>query len=170
MPDNPFVSTAELTSARLGEIAAATPGVIGAARWFWWIVGLSLVNTILAHTGSDRTFIIGLGFTLVTDMLFQSLRPVAFAIDALALAFFFVMGRYASKGYLWAFLVGGIAYACDAVIYLIFQDFMSLAFHGWALFSLYTGATALRRALKAADSLGPEPGATNPPGLPTSSP
>ena len=46
-------------------VAQSEPEVMSGASWFWWIAGLSLVNSIMTHSGSDTGFIIGLGFTLV---------------------------------------------------------------------------------------------------------
>ncbi len=43
-------------------VAQAEPEVMSGASWFWWIAGLSLVNSIMTHSGSDTGFIIGLGF------------------------------------------------------------------------------------------------------------
>jgi hypothetical protein len=37
------------------------------ASWFFWIAGLSLVNTIMIFMGSDRTFVVGLGVTQVAN-------------------------------------------------------------------------------------------------------
>lgn len=131
-------------------IAAAQPEIVSGARWFWWIAGLSLVNTVLMHTGANTTFVIGLGFTLIADAVFQELKPIAFAIDALALGFFFAMGWFATKGRLWAFYTGIACYTLDALIYLYFQDWMPLAFHGLALFYMIKATITLRSAIQVA--------------------
>jgi hypothetical protein len=158
MADNPFTTSATtppLVSAApaaldYAAIARSDPQIISGARWFWWIAGLSLVNTVLIHSGSDTSFVIGLGFTLVADAIFQAIKPIAFAIDALALGFFFAMGWFAGKGRLWAFLVGIVCYVLDAGIYLFFQDWMSLAFHALALVYLAKATISLRGAIQAA--------------------
>ena len=129
-------------------IVTANPSIASAARWFWWIAGLSVINSVLIHSGSETSFLAGLGFTLVADAVFQAYKPVAFVIDTLAVSFFFVIGLMALRGYRWAFLVGGILYALDACIYLALQGWLSVAFHGWALFSIWTGGTLLHRTVK----------------------
>ena len=91
MSYNAFVSP-QTRQVNKAAIAAGTPGVASAARWFWWIAGLSLVNTILVHSGSETSFVIGLGFTLIADYVFQSMKLIAFAVDALALGFFVFIG------------------------------------------------------------------------------
>jgi len=143
-------------------IAAGTPGVASAARWFWWIAGLSLVNTVLIHGGSDTSFVLGLGFTVVADVAFSTLKLVAFALDALAIGFFVFMGWLALRGHFWAFLVGAAAYALDALIYLLAGDMLPLAFHGFALFFIVRGAWALRGAIISAE-ISARDGPTPPP-------
>jgi hypothetical protein len=153
MSDNVFVQPQATFTPNKQDIAAAAPGVQGAARWFWWIAGLSVVNTVLIHSGSDTSFVVGLGFTLFADVLFKSVKAVAFCIDAVAILIFFLMGRYALRGQLWAFVVGGLVYAGDALIYLYFRDFMPLAFHAFALFQIGRGAFTLRTCLRDAETL-----------------
>jgi len=149
MADNPFTKT-ETTPLDRALIAQSEPTVLSGASWFWWIAGLSVVNSVLIHSGSDTSFVIGLGFTLVVDAMLKGYLLVAVAIDAVALAIICGLGFYARKGYLWAFVTGIVLYALDALIYLAFQDWMSVAFHGLALFYLFRGAKALHAALKEA--------------------
>lgn len=131
-------------------VAQSEPEVMSGASWFWWIAGLSLVNTIMIHSGSDTGFIIGLGFTLLVDAMFREYQLVAFIIDALAIGTILGLGFFARKGHVWAFVVGIVFYTLDAGIYLLGQDWMAVAFHGLALFYLFRGAMKLRTALKAA--------------------
>lgn len=171
MPESPFVQPQQLTAEDKKVAVETTPGVANGAKWFWWIAGLSLVNTVLIHSGSDTSFVVGLGFTLMADAVFQSVKAIAFAIDAVALGFFFLMGFMSLRGHFWAFIVGAVVYAGDALIYLYFQDFMSVAFHGLALFYIVKGAVALRAALKDAQQAPTEgsmatPVAPPPPELP----
>jgi hypothetical protein len=126
---------------------AANPLVQSGARWFWWIAGLSLVNTALFHSGSNTNFVIGLGITAVADSLFQNTKPIAFAIDFLVIGFFFLMGLQARKGRLWAFVVGAVVYGLDALLYVRFADWMPVGFHALALFFIIRGAMALRASL-----------------------
>jgi hypothetical protein len=149
MAENEF--TAPITPAvDKALIAASNDQITGGARWFWWIAGLSLVNTVLLHSGSDTSFVIGLGFTLLADAIFQSLKPVAFAIDALAIGAIFALGWFAGKGHAWAFITGIVLYALDALIYVTMQSWMSVGFHVFALFFIGRGLMQLRADLKAA--------------------
>ncbi len=150
MSENSFTQPLPADTIDRAALAQAHPEIAGGARWFWWIAGLSLVNTILIHSGSNTSFVIGLGFTLLADSLLQAIKPVAFAIDLVALGFFFAMGRFALRGHLWAFVTGIVFYLLDALIYLYFQDWMPVAFHGLALFYLIRAATRLRTEIAAA--------------------
>lgn len=150
---NPFLETTSAAPVApvidRKAILTANPGIISSARWFYWIAGLSIVNSVLTHSGSETSFVAGLGFTLVVDAVFQSLKPVAFVIDALAVAFFIAMGALAVRGHRWAFLVGGVLYAMDAVIYVLLQAWFPVIFHAWALLSLWVGGMHLHREIKA---------------------
>ncbi|HRG54889.1 MAG TPA: hypothetical protein PLG56_02540 [Lacunisphaera sp.] len=160
MADNPFTtaqtplpsgsapSHAPIVNKAL--VAQADPVVMSGASWFWWIGGLSVVNTIMLHSGSDTGFIIGLGFTMVIDAMFREYQLVAFIVDALAIGTILALGFFARKGHFWAFVTGIVLYTLDAGIYLLVQDWMAVAFHGLALFYLVRGARKLRAALKAA--------------------
>ncbi|HSH87492.1 MAG TPA: hypothetical protein VK958_09620 [Methylophilus sp.] len=128
-------------------IAKATPGVIGSARWFWWIAGLSIVNTVLIHSGSDTSFIVGLGFTLVADAVFREIMAIALILDVMAIGVFIALGFFAQKGHLWAFITGGILYLFDGLIYVYFQDWLPVAFHAYVLYSLFSGFKTLKTAL-----------------------
>jgi hypothetical protein len=145
------VSAEQPTVAASSEaIAAGLPTVISGARWFWWIVGLSIVNIVMFQSGSNTSFVIGLGMTSVSDAIFADAKAIGFAIDAVVLGFFGLMGLYAQRGKLWAFYLGTVVYILDALIYLYFEDWMSVAFHGLVIFYLVKGAAALREGLKAA--------------------
>jgi CubicO group peptidase (beta-lactamase class C family) len=163
MAENPFTDAAAAKPAALNypEIAKSNAEIGSGANWFYWIAGLSLVNSVLTHGGSDTSFVIGLGFTLIADNLFKELAVIAYVIDALALAFFIGMGWFAGKGRFWAFVTGMVFYTLDAGIYLMFQDWMPFGFHVLALFYMGRGAMKLREAIKAAQN--PAPAAAPPP-------
>ncbi len=155
MAENPFTKP-ETTPVDRSLVALSEPEVMRGANWFWWIAGLSVVNTVMIHSGSDRTFVIGLGFTLMADAIFKDYLLIALAIDVIALGIVAGFGFFARKGHLWAFAIGIVLYGLDALIYVFLQDWMSVAFHGLALFYMVRGALQLRIALKAAAEPQPE--------------
>ena len=86
--------------------------------------------------------------TFFADALFAGAKIIGFAVDALILGFFFLMGLHASRGKLWAFYVGAAVYVVDALIYVAFGDWMSVGFHAFALFFIVKGAMSLRASLQ----------------------
>jgi len=140
------VSDSESTrvAAQLSPQAAADFARIdSSARWFWWIAGLSLINTVMTLSGSQTSFVMGLGFTLVSDAIFAGNHAVALVIDALALGFFVLMGVMALRHKLWAFYLGTAMYVLDAVIYVLAGDWVPVAFHGLAVYFIALGAMKL---------------------------
>ncbi|MES3025834.1 MAG: hypothetical protein V4857_30005 [Pseudomonadota bacterium] len=123
--------------------ATVPAGVQSAARWFWWIAGLSLVNTVMAMSGSHGGFVMGLGFTALVDGLLADQKVIGLAFNAAVIGFFVFLGLQGVRGKLWAFWVGIALYTLDALIYLMVEDWMPVAFHGLAIFFLVTGAIAL---------------------------
>lgn len=123
---------------------SADPVVRAAARWFWWIGALSLVNTAMFHAGSNTHFVVGLALTQLTDAVLAGQTPVALAVAAVVIAFYGVVGLVAGRGRLWAFYAGLAVYLLDAALEFWFQDWMSLGFHALAIFYIVKGVMRLR--------------------------
>ena len=136
--------------------AAASPGINAAAlaqaksgaSWFYWIAGLSLVNSISAFTGSDWRFILGLGITQLIDAFGQGIegagRFIALGLDIVAAGVLVLFGVFGGKGHLWAFVVGMVLFALDGVIFLLAQDWIGVAFHAFVLYCLFRGFQGCR--------------------------
>lgn len=125
--------------------------------WFFWIAGLSLINSVVIHTGGNLNFVVGLGFTAIVDTLFRSatlyLPMLAYFFDAIALGLFVLFGYFARKGKIWAFITGFVLYALDAVIYVVLPDspeWLPIGFHAFVLFSIWGGWQAARKLQRAA--------------------
>jgi len=121
----------------------------GGGSWFYWIAGLSLVNSALALSGSGTRFILGLGITQIFDELAKGMGSgsglaVAVVLDLLASAVFVFFGVFANKRHTWSFIVGMALYALDGLIYLIAQDWLGVGFHAFVLFCLFRGFKACR--------------------------
>lgn len=120
--------------------------------WFFWIAGLSLINSIATHSGSQFSFVVGLGFTMIVDTVLNAAgtigQLVAVAIDAAVLGTFVLFGVFARRGHIWAFVCGFILYTLDALIFVLLPDeidILPVAFHGFVLFCLWNGLMAARR-------------------------
>ncbi len=128
------------------------------ANWFYWIAGLSLVNSVIFALGSTVSFLGGLGFTLVMDVFVNALidegapaamRGVSIIFNFVLVAIFAFLGYYAGKGMRAAFIGGIVVYMLDGLLVLLFGDFLMAGFHAFALFFIVRGFLACRE-LKAA--------------------
>ena len=127
----------------------------GKASNFFWIAGLSIVNSVVSLLGGGITFVIGLAITQIVDGVSMVvaeeltgnaatiLRIAAFVVNLLIAGLFALFGFFASKQKKWAFLVGMILYLIDGILSLIFKDYMGFAFHLFLLIGLFSGYRAL---------------------------
>jgi hypothetical protein len=128
----------------------ANARVLSGARWFYWIAGLSLVNSIVVIAGGQFHFVVGLGITSVVDGLAKAAGGAGTVLDLVingtVAGVFFLFGSLASKSHKWAFIVGMVLYGLDALILLAFKDVLSVAFHAYALFAISRGLMAVDQA------------------------
>jgi uncharacterized membrane protein SirB2 len=123
---------------------SSDPIVLSAARWFWWIAGLSLVNTVLFYSGADLSFVVGLGITTLANVFFADKLAIAVVITAAVIGFYFFIGLEAQREKLWAYYLGLLVYAFDGLIYVYFKDWMSVGFHALAIYFIVQGVMRLR--------------------------
>jgi hypothetical protein len=116
-------------------------------NWFYWIGGLSILNTLVYFFGGSFTFVIGLGATQFVDGFmyalakdlgegYDSVRFIGLAIDFVIAGIFLLFGFLGRKRRLWPVIVGIVLYALDGVLLLAFQDFIGAGFHVIALLSI----------------------------------
>jgi hypothetical protein len=119
------------------------------ANWFFWIAGLSILNSVTMMLGSTSHFVVGLGATEVFDVMGRSAggvgRGVALAFSVGISGLFILFGVFARKLQMWGFVVGMALYALDALLLLKFSDYLSVGFHGLALYFIFTGFTAAKK-------------------------
>ena len=129
------------------------------ANWFYWIAGLSLVNTAIAHSGGDRHFIVGLSVTAIVDAIAQQIGKehpqsaslamgIAIGFSVCVAVVVVLLGWLSRKQLLWVFGIGMGLYLLDGLVYLLLGDFLSAGFHGYALFSMSQGFGAYRKLAK----------------------
>jgi hypothetical protein len=128
------------------EAFSTSPVVLSAARWFWWIAGLSLVNSIMAHSGSNTNFVMGLGMTAFVDGMFEGNMLIGLVVNAALLGLFVFLGYQGQRGKLWAFYTGVAVYVFDALVYVMIADWMPVAFHALAIYFISKGIFALKEA------------------------
>lgn len=135
--------------------------------WFFWIAGLSLINTIVFVLGGSMTFVVGLGLTQVVDAIgyvitqetsgttTTVIRAVAFVISLGISGIFVLFGVLGRRRKRWAVITGMVLYLLDGLIFLAFADFLPALFHAIALFGLWSGLSALRELIKLDQPLTP---------------
>src|SRR5579862_2442373 len=65
-PEKPAESARQASVAKILELQrSAHKG----ANWFYWIAGLSIVNSLIMHGGGGIYFVVGLSVTLVVDAI-----------------------------------------------------------------------------------------------------
>jgi hypothetical protein len=136
--------------------ATALARVRVSARWFYWIAGLSFINSAVVIFGGSFHFVVGLGITSVVDVLTKQSGNAGIVLDLIingfVAALFVLLGSCASKAQKWAFLVGMGLYAMDGLLLLMGMDILSVAFHGYALFCIYRGLAAVEATVEAQGS------------------
>jgi hypothetical protein len=141
--------------ARIAERLALQAQLKGSASWFYWIGGLSLINSVIMMTGSQWHFILGMGVTTVVDVVAQKIGGVGVALGLVVNLFIAgvccLFGYLGNKRATWAMWLGMTLYALDGALLLLFQDWLSVAFHGYALYRVYQGVPVIAQ-LKALES------------------
>lgn len=130
----------------------ATGALKSSANWFYWIAGLSLINTVVLLFGGNMSFIVGLGITQFIDIIAyyisqdsgSLIKIIAFGLDLLIAGIFVLFGYFSNKGYKWSFLVGMVLYGLDGLMFIFLKDYLSLAFHGYAIYCIFRGLKAIK--------------------------
>ena len=117
------------------------------AHWFYWIVGLTVINTIIMQTGMDWSFSLGATATVFADVAAHEIdtptaRMLALGFDVIVIAFYAMCGVMGSRGATWAFVLGLIFFALDSLLSLIGFQIISILIHGYALFCIFGGTMA----------------------------
>jgi len=115
--------------------------------WYYWVAALSLVNSVVAFSGSGGGFVIGLSFTHLVDAMLAadgggSMKGIGLVIGVLAAGVFALFGYFACKRHVWAFIVGMLLYGLDTILTVLAEQWLGLAFHAWVLVSLFIGMRA----------------------------
>jgi len=148
--DAPTAETVLQAAAQL-----AKRGDVG-ANWFFWIAGLSLVNTAITHGGGDTHFVVGMGLPLIVSVIAHEIAKqnpdismiatiVGIGFSVLCSLVACLFGWLSRKRIIAIFAIGMVLYLLDGMVFLLIQDWMSIAFHAFALFSMWGGLSAYRQ-------------------------
>jgi hypothetical protein len=116
-------------------------------RWFYWIAGLSAVNFVFFLLGNDSGFALGTAIDWFFQVILEDLADpsLAWIPHVAVIALFAFLGARATAGAQWAFIVGGLVYALDGLLFLLVKDWLGIAVHGFALFAIVSATISLRR-------------------------
>jgi len=147
------------SSALVEQKLRAEQLVKNGAGWFLAVAGLSIVNSILTMSGTHFSFIFGLGITQIVDAIGRQSGATGSTLGLIVNVFiagvFVLFWNFARKGEKWAFLVGMALYAIDGLILLPFKDYLSAAFHAYALFRIYGGMQGIPALQQIRQALAP---------------
>lgn len=138
------VSTDQLQLLEIQRKLTLDNKIKSCAGWFYWIAGLSILNTILFLAGADISFVLGLGATQVVDGFMSAIANelggvsyaviiIQFVIDLLFAGVFIFLGIMGRKRKTWAIIVGIVLYSIDALLTIAFQDYLGFGFHIFAI-------------------------------------
>lgn len=151
----PEVVAADPLDALRAQLAQLHARGTSGAGWFYWIAALSLVNSIILLSGGDRHFVVGLGVTLIADVVAKEVanqnpdiaivaKGIAFGFDLFVAAIVCLFGWLSRRPILPIFVIGMILYLLDGLIYLLAGEWLSVGFHAFVLLGMWSGFTAYR--------------------------
>lgn len=116
-------------------------------RWFYWIAGLSAVNFVIFVMGSDTGFALGTAIDWFLQGIVEELADpsLGWLAHVAVIAFFVFLGVRATAGAQWAFILGGLVYTLDGLIFLLVGDWLGIAVHAFALFAIVSATIAVRQ-------------------------
>ncbi len=118
------------------------------ASWFLMVGVLSLINSVLSMSGAGIRFIFGLGIAQFVDAFARQAGQSGFAlsliINGCVAGVFVLFWNFARKGEQWAFMIGMGLYAVDALVMLVSQNLLPVAFHAYALYRIYRGMNGIQ--------------------------
>lgn len=139
----------ETTEAMIEERLRTRSVFLSSANWFYWIAALSVLNTVLVLFATDWMMLVGLGVTYVGAWFFSEMGVLGVLLTigstAFVAAFFALLGYFARQRKTWAFVLGIVLYAADGLIFLVFQDWLSLAFHVYVIYSIWRGFRLIKQ-------------------------
>ena len=138
----------------LGPDPADAARAKSGANWFYWIAGLSVVNSVIFVLGSDVAFLAGLGITQLMDAIINLsikqgapdlLKIVAVVFDFVVVVIFALFGYFAGRRFATAFIIGIALYFFDGLLSLVLGAYLTAGFHVLALFYMIRGFLACRK-------------------------
>ena len=147
----PANASTPFSQAPSAERVALEQQFAAGASWFYWVAGLSLLNSVVAFFGGNWQFIFGLGITKIADAFVKEGgmgglgKGLAFAFAVLAALIVALFGYLAHQKMRWVFWAGMTLYVIDALLLLLLQDWLSAAVHAYVLFRMFSAVSAIQK-------------------------
>ncbi|MBD3362165.1 hypothetical protein GF362_00415 [Candidatus Dojkabacteria bacterium] len=136
------------TSGEIQKIFKLKQRIKIGADWFYWIAGLSVVNSAIFVFGGGVRFIVGLGVTQLAESMLSPIGNIgliiSFGFTLITAIVFIVIGIFARQNSIWAFLFGLVLYLIDTFIFIVFTDIFAILFHIFALVQIFMGMNACK--------------------------
>lgn len=137
------------------------------ANNFYWIAGLSFINSLITAFGANFYLVMGLASTLFVDYFAAGMaqevpemavifKMIAIVASLLVSGIFALFGLLAGRGKRWAYILGMVLYGIDTFLMLAFQEWKGLLVHLFFLWVLFNGLRALNQWHKLTQQ-GPRP-------------
>lgn len=118
-----------------------------AVDWFFWIAGLSLINSGAYFLNLDWSFFAGLGITQIVDGVMTAIanevgnygfipRIIGLMVNVGIAGLFAGAGLLGRKRNRAVIIIGMVLYGLDGLLLLAFGGYFSALFHGYAIFSI----------------------------------
>jgi hypothetical protein len=126
--------------------------IMSSGKWFFIISLLSLMNVVFYFFKADRYFVLGMGIPFFIDGILENIYGLTKAVGLIANILF--IGYFAFMGYLtinqklYGLVAGLSIYLIDTVIFIVFRDWLGIAFHFIALFMISRGLYNLLKIRK----------------------
>jgi len=111
------------------------------AVWFYYTAVLAVAATVLRSSGQAWGAFLGLG-VLQSPLTARFAGGEKIALVASAVTVLVLLGWFAGLGKTWAFGIGMLAYAADAVLLAMSAQWIAVAVHIVVLIFLFGGLTA----------------------------
>jgi hypothetical protein len=126
------------------------------AGWFWWIAGLSTINSVISVFNGQWSFFVALGVTQIADALAAitaqsdpdiagTFRLAMLGFNLIVVGLFVLIGWLARRGMAWSFMVGIVLYALDGLLLVTVGEWVGVGFHLFALWWIYGGLRTFYR-------------------------
>ena len=108
-------------------------GIKRSGKEFFWIAGLSVLNSVALYFGSNFVIAIGLGITQIFDIVMASIvgagKIIPIFFNLLTVGFFIFLGYKAVQLKRWAFVTGFVLYFLDTLIFIFAKDIIGSVLH-----------------------------------------